>query len=255
MVDLSIGIVTYNNADKICNLLESIYAYTSGLTFQIYIFDNHSTDDTVEKVCSRYPEVEIVENPVNIGFGAGHNQALTRIDSTYHAVVNPDILLHTDVFTDLKNYMDQNPECVLASPKVLNEDGTEQYLPKRNPTLKYMILGKLGDRIPYFHKYRVEYTRSDEPMDIPTPIDFATGCFMFLRTAAFREVGGFDENFFMYCEDADLTRRLWQVGQVMFVPDAEVIHQWERGSTKNLHLMKIHYQSIFYYKKKWRKVK
>ncbi len=251
MIDVTIGIVTYNSADKICNLLQSIEEFTSLPNgYQVYVVDNCSTDNTMDLVKQNFPQVQVVNSPENRGFGFGHNQVIPLIESRYHAVVNPDIVLHENVFGALVSYLDEHPEAVLATPKVLSPDGSEQYLPKRLPTVKYMTLGRLSKIVKPLEKVRREYTRADEEFTEPTAIDFCTGCFMLMRTEAFKALGGFDDQFFMYCEDADLSRRLAQYGQLMFLPDVTVEHQWEQASGHSLKFLRIHLDSMRKYMRK-----
>lgn len=253
MVDLSIGVVTYNNGEEICNLLSSIYKYISGITYEVYVVDNVSSDDTVNIVKENFPNVNIVMSKANNGFGSGHNHLL-NVNSRYHIIINPDIIIDNNVFKCLVEYMDENNDCVLVTPKILNEDGTEQLLPKRSPTAKYMLLGRLSNYIKPFEKYRDEYTMKGRKFNNPTEIEFCTGCFMMLRTEIWKKLGGFDERFFMYLEDADLSDRARKYGKVIFNPNYSVVHKWERGSSKNYKLLKIHFQSMFKYLKKKKQI-
>lgn len=247
MVDLSIGIVTYNSENEIEGLLRSIFEYTSGLSFHVYVVDNMSQDSTVRLIHEKFPQVTVIESKVNNGFGHGHNQVLPVLDSRYHAIVNPDILLNCDVFKYLVEYMDVHSECVICTPKVLNSDGTEQHLPKRRPTFKYLFGGRLEAYGEIFKKIRREYTMADRNLTEPTEIEFCTGCFMVMRTEIFQKCRGFDERFFMYFEDADLSDRARQYGKIIFHPHTQVIHKWERTSSKKFKFLKIHLQSYFRY--------
>ncbi len=255
MTDLSICVVTYNSRDEIGTLLDSIFAWTSGISFQVYVVDNCSTDKTADLVEEKYPAVRVIRSGENAGFGHGHNQVMPYLDSRYHAVINPDIRLVEDVFSPLIAYLDGHPDCVLATPRILNPDGSEQKLPKRLPKLQYMFLGRLGRFFPPFQKYRDIYTRANEVFTEPTEIEFCTGCFMLLRTAAFRDLGGFDERFFMYLEDADLSRRAAEYGKLIFYPGVSAEHRWARASGKSLKFLRIHLDSIRKYRGKLREEK
>ena len=243
-------IVTYNNKDKIEATIESVLAQTQGVPFTLYIVDNCSTDGTAQFIKERFPSVVVIESERNRGFGAGHNQVLPFLDSKYHVVINPDILLKEDVITALCDYADEHEKVGLLSPQIRFEDGRVQMLGKRNPTIRY-----LGDH--WFHKgdapskTMTEYCMLDMPQDAPFPITNATGCFMFFRTAAFKELGGFDERFFMYLEDCDIARRAAQNWEVLHVPTQSVYHLWERGSKKSKKLLLIHIKSILTYFLKW----
>ncbi len=252
MVDLSIAVVNYNSLDTILNLLDNIYTHTNSLTFQVYVIDNASTDVSVERIRANFPQVTLVESPVNKGYGGGNNLVLPMLSSRYHLVVNPDVVISDNILHHLVDYMDEHPEVALVTPKVLHTDGTEQFLPKRLPTVRYMFGGRFTKYFAYARRVRAEYTRSDEPFTEPTEIDFCTGCFMLMRTALFRELGGFDEAFFMYLEDADLSCRLHKKGKLMFHPGYTITHQWEKASGKSLRFLLIHLNSLRIYLKKRR---
>lgn len=253
MIKVSIGIVTYNNADKIEKLLESVYAYTTGVSFEIYIVDNNSSDRTIEIVKNKYPDVIIINMDKNLGFGAGHNQLLKKVESDYHLILNPDIRLSEDTISILAEYLENNIDVAMVTPKILNEDGTEQHLPKKKPQFKYMLAGRLADKSKHFSKIRDKYTRKNEDLSQTTEIDFATGCFLLLRTEVFRKIEGFDDMFFMYLEDADLTLRVKKSGKVVFNPHTYVVHSWERTSAKSLKYLFIHISSMRKFMKKWKK--
>ncbi|MGI6269657.1 MAG: glycosyltransferase family 2 protein [Candidatus Howiella sp.] len=255
MMDLSICVVTYNSRDEISLLLDSVFSLTSGITFQVYVVDNCSADGTADFVEEKYPDVRVIRSKENAGFGHGHNQALAYLDSRYHAVINPDIRLVEDVFSPLIAYLDSHSDCVLATPRILSPDGSEQKLPKRLPKLQYMFLGRLGRLFPPFQKYRDAYTRANEIFEKPTEIEFCTGCFMLLRTEVFRALNGFDERFFMYLEDADLSRRAAAYGKLIFYPGVSAEHRWARASGKSFKFLRIHLDSIRKYRAKLREEK
>ena len=245
-------IVTYNNKDKIARTIESVLAQTQGVKFTLYVVDNASTDGTAQFIKETFPSVVVIESERNRGFGAGHNQVLPFLESKYHVVINPDILLQSDVISELCDYADEHESAGLLSPRICFEDGREQMLGKRSPTVRY-----LGDH--WFHKgdepskTMIEYCMLDLPQDKPFPITNATGCFMFFRTDLFRALGGFDERFFMYLEDCDIARRVSESEgyEALHYPMATVTHLWERASKKSKKLLLIHIKSILTYFLKW----
>ncbi|MGN0171306.1 MAG: glycosyltransferase family 2 protein [Acutalibacteraceae bacterium] len=254
MARVSVGIVTYNSADKIGAVLESLYTRTDlqKTELTVYVIDNHSTDGTRELVASRFPQAVLLAQPDNRGFGYAHNRVLALLDSDYHVIVNPDITFETDVLSSLAAYLDAHEDTVMVTPLIQNADGTPQAVPRVLPKRRYMFAGKLERFGQPFRRWRDEYTRRNEHFTQPTPVDFCTGCFMMLRTAAFRALGGFDDRFFMYCEDADLSRRAAAYGRLMLIPAVTVTHEWERASGQSGKFLKIHLQSMHRYFKKWR---
>ncbi len=244
-------IVTYNSKDKISATLTSVLENTKGVPFTLYIVDNNSTDGTADFIRKAFPDVVVVEPKSNDGFGAGHNKVLPFLTSKYHVVINPDILLRDDVITELCRYADGDENVGLLSPDVRYEDGSKQYLAKKDPTVRYLGAHRFYNKNRPLGKLMREYCMLDMPEDKPYPITNATGCFMFFRTELFREIGGFDERFFMYLEDCDITRRAAKKSKVLHYPMATVYHLWERESKTNKKLLLIHIMSILKYFLKW----
>lgn len=244
-------IVTYNAKGKVDATIESLLNMTKGVDFTLYIVDNASSDGTAEHIQEKYPEVIVIANDKNVGFGAGHNKVLSVIDSDYHVVINPDIILKEDVITTLTQFAEGDIRIGLASPEVRFEDGTLQMLAKRNPTVRYLGNHWLHKAKNTPNKLMTEYCMLDMPEGEAFEITNATGCFMFFRTSVFKKLGGFDERFFMYLEDCDITRRVSKVSKVMFCPEAVVYHLWERESKRNPKLFMIHVHSIIKYFLKW----
>lgn len=246
---VSACIVTYNSASKIGAAVSSLKEHTKGVDYKLYVFDNGSFDKTKEVVLSNDPDAVFTENGKNLGFGKANNLVIPIMDSKYHAIINPDIRLNSDVLTDICRYMDENSDVVMATPRVLFPDGREQHLPKLRPKFIYL----LARRTPFFKKKAAEYTMEDRVITEPLEIDQCSGCFAVIKSKVFKELGGFDERFFMYMEDADLTLRAKKYGKVMFLPQFSVIHEWERSSSKNLKYLLIHISSMFKFLFKHRK--
>ncbi len=243
------GIVTYNNEATIEACISSVLQYTKDCDFQLYVADNASTDRTCE-IVKKFPQVKLIRLNENLGFGAGHNRILYKCDSDFHVVINPDIELKENTILTLANYM-MLPESVkvgLVTPKILNPDDTEQFLPKYGPTVKYCYLSKF----PGFKSLRREYTRQDEDLSEPTMIEFCTGCFFGVRTDYFKRLGGFNKCFFMYCEDSDLSKRvLHDKKQIIFYPETAVYHHWNRENTRKVKGIIQFTKSLCMYFKKW----
>ena len=199
------SIVTYNNISTIAKTLETLFGETKDIDFKLYVLDNGSSDGTPEFIEKNYPDVTVIRSGKNVGFGAGHNIIINQVESKYHAVINPDIVLTQNAVKKMADYMDENPDIGLLSPRICFPDGRDQILGKRNPHLKYLVASRLRGDEP--GKLLKEYAMLDCDLSKPTEIENATGCFMFIRTDILKSIGGFDDGFFMYFEDADLARR------------------------------------------------
>ena len=247
---VSAAIVTYNQASLIGDTVRSIQRATERVDLTLYVIDNGSTDGTADAAAG--DGVQVLRERENLGFGRAHNLLRDRLDSDYHAVINPDIRLDEDVISALVEYLEAHPDVVMITPKIVNADGSEQHLPIRQPTLRYVLGGRLAKLGRPFSTWRARYTYADHPQDKPFDIEFCTGCFFVIRTEAFRRLGGFDERFFLYFEDADLARRAAKLGRVQFFPGAQATHLWERASAHNLKYLCIHLRSLRMYFSKWR---
>lgn len=243
---VSASIVTYNDRERVKTACDSLLENTRRYGVKLYIIDNASSDGTPEAL-EGLP-VEIKRNPQNLGFGAAHNKVLLEKLGKYHFVVNPDIILSSDVISDMVDFFEANPDVVMACPKILNFDGSEQKLPKSRPTFKRLFLGRLSAKI------RSEYIWAERELSRPCDIDFCTGCFFCIRSDVLKSLGGFDKRYFMYLEDADLTLRAKKLGRVVINPDICVTHIWERESAKSIKYLFIHIVSCFKFLWKWRKI-
>ena len=251
---LSASIVVYGGAQQAITTVNSVLDYTKKYPLSLYVIDNASPDDTAEKL-SEISDIKLIKMKENVGFGAGHNVVLNENLGKYHAVINPDIILDGDVLSQLVDFMEENEDIAMVTPKILFENGDEQHLPKRNPTFKYLFLGRLSKLGGVFKKIRKEYTREDENLSVFTDIEFASGCFFLIKSEIFEKIGGFDKRYFMYMEDADLSREVKKYGRVVFAPCFCVKHLWKRESAKNLKFLILHLYSALKYLKKWRKSK
>lgn len=245
-IPVSGAVVAYHNRDEILECLASVKEQTKGVELALFVSDNGSDDGTPAAVRAAFPDVTVIENGANLGFGAGHNKVLPLISSRYHVMINPDITLREDAVSSMVAYMEAHPEVGLMMPDIQNPDGTRQFLPKHDPSWRYMIMGK------FFPSVRREYCRANEAMDEPTEIEFCSGCFMIIRTELLKKLGGFDERYFLYMEDADLSRRVRQEAKVLFFPGAKATHAWHHESAKSGKALKLHLESARKYFAKWR---
>jgi hypothetical protein len=147
--------------------------------------------------------------------------------------------------------MEENDKCGLVMPKILYPNGNTQYLCKLLPTPMDLIVRRFIPSHAYKehrdYDYEMQWSGYDKIMEVPS----LSGCFMFLRCSALKEVNGFDERYFMYAEDLDLCRRIGQRYKTMFYPYVSVFHEYEKGSYKNKKLLKYHIESIVKYFNKW----
>jgi len=251
---ISITIVAYRNYPDIIAAIKSINEFTDPQILKdIYVVDNSENEESPSRKAFKQTLSALggtyIDSGANIGFGAGHNKVLSLLTSDYHAIVNPDILLYEDSFSALIKFMEENKDVAVAFPKLVSAERKLLPVYRKDPTFSDMFIRRF---VPFgFAKRRDAITYADADYEKPFEIDFGQGSFVFIRTELFKKLGGFDERYFMYLEDADLCREARKYGKVVYTPVTGVIHKWERGSKKNLKLLKIHIDSLFKYLKKW----
>lgn len=250
-IDLSLSIVTYNNSKIIEETIRSIIkSIPTELNYKLYIIDNSSTDNTIEVAKKINGNIEIVKLNTNKGFGYGHNAIISKLNSKYHLVVNPDITIEDqEQIRKMIDYMNKNEKVGMLSPLIVNPDKSIQYLCKTNPTVFDMLIRRVSPNL--FQKRQDRYVLKDTGYNKIMCINYASGCFMVFRTSVFVDINGFDDAYFMYLEDADITRRVNQVSEAIFFPEARVIHAWERGAHKSIKLAIITARSMITYFNKW----
>ncbi len=189
----------------------------------------------------------------NNGYGGGHNVALKearKLGAKYHLVVNPDVWFGPEVLPKLLEYMEEHDNVGQMMPKVLFPNGQIQRLAKMLPT-PFDMIGRLC--LPQFiikrrnTLFELQQSGFTKILNVP----YLSGCFMFFRMSALDDVGLFDENFFMYAEDIDMTRRMHQKYETLYYPCASIYHTFSRGSRKSLRLLRIHIVNIIMYFNKW----
>lgn len=245
------SIVTYHNyIDDIQKVIESFLKYSSDSI--LFIVDN-SSNQLLSELCED-SRIKYIYNNANIGFGAAHNIAIKKaisVNSKYHIILNPDIYFTAGVIENLENKLNSNSEIGLVMPKIIYPNGDTQYLCKLLATPFDLLLRRFIPIRSILEKrnYKYEFRFSDynSEMDVPS----LSGCFMFVRTAILKEVGGFDERYFMYLEDLDLCRRIGEVSKTLYYPEVEVTHAYEKGSYKNKKLLWFHISSAIKYFNKW----
>lgn len=244
-------IVVYGGGEEAARAARSLAQHTRGVELSLTLVDNASPDGSgawLERQ-DLGGRTRVVRLPENIGFGSGHNTVLPGLDSRYHFVVNPDITLDGDAVSALCDWMDAHPDVVMATPRLLFPDGAEQYTAKRAPSFLALLSRQLP--LPLLKKTEEHYLMRDEDLSRPREIEFCSGCFFVVRTEIFQKMGGFDEGYFMYVEDADITRKALRLGKVMYVPQVHVYHAWHRDTRKKWKNFWMQIASMLRYWRKW----
>lgn len=245
------SIVLFNNeAEIVQKAIDSFFK--CGFRRILFLIDNSPTDSLSSLAIHK--DLRYFHNPSNPGFGAGHNIALRKVvelESDYHLILNPDVFFDSGVIESLVGAMRSDDNIGLVMPKVLYPNGSVQFTCKLLPTpldlfvRRFIPFEMLKNRMDY--RYELKFSGYDKIMNIP----FLSGCFMFFKTEVLNELDGFDEDFFMYYEDLDLTRRVHKKYRTIFYPHTFIYHSFARASYKNRKLLKVHINSVFTYFNKW----
>jgi len=250
MFDITASIVLYKN--DVSTVTRTINSFLdTELNVLLYLIDN-SPDDRL-KCLANGKKIIYVFNNKNVGFGVGHNIAIRKcIDKAkYHLVLNPDIYFYKGTLEKIFCFMEKNIEIGLLMPKIFYPDGTIQYLCKMLPTPFDIFIRRFLPFRKYVEKrnvkYELRFTGYNKIMNVP----YLSGCFMFLRNSVLKEIGLFDERFFMYFEDTDLTRRIYKKYKTVFYPEACVYHDYGKESYRSFRVLLIHIANAFIYFSKY----
>jgi GT2 family glycosyltransferase len=249
---VSASIVVYmSDPDEVVSAVRSVLS--SPLRVRCIVIDNSPTPAL--RQCVTDCGAEYIYAGRNLGFGRGHNLAM-RSDcevSEYHLVLNPDVHFAQDILTVLYRFMNGNPTIGLVMPRIRYPDGSDQQLCKQIPAPIDLISRRFGGTIgrSLFAEQLSRYELRHLDLRIAREIPCLSGCFMFIRSATLREVGFFDERYFMYMEDVDLCRRIGLAHRTVFYPGVAVTHGYAKGSYNDPELLKYHMQSAFKYFCKW----
>lgn len=250
--DLSISIVL-NKSDrfKLRQTLESVRSCS--MRYKLFLIDNSPTRDLEKEIGDI--DAEYIFNNKNCGFGRGHNIAIKKSvqESKYHLVLNPDVSFPANTLETLFAFMEQHPDIGLVLPKVYNYESQEQYLARRLPHPLDLVIRRIDNSFfsNLFRQRLVRYEMREKNHEKMFEAPFLSGCFMFLRCAALKKVGFFDERFFLYMEDVDLSRRMYKYYKNMYLPTVSIYHAHSRGSYNKFSLLAVHIQSAIQYFTKW----
>ncbi|MGI9191984.1 MAG: glycosyltransferase family 2 protein [Chitinophagaceae bacterium] len=253
-MQLSIIIVNYNVKYFLEHCLLSVFRACEGMQAEVFVVDNASVDGSVDMVRTQFPQAICIANTENVGFAKANNQAVALAKGEYILYLNPDTILPEDSLLKCYAYMQAHPEAGALGCRLV--DGKGEFLPESKrgfPSAAvafYKISGLSGlfPRSRRFNQYHLGYLSEHETHTV----DVLVGCFMFCRKAVIDAVGSFDETYFMYGEDIDLSYRIKQAGfENVYFPDTTVIH-YKGESTKkgSLNYVRMFYQAMIIFAKK-----
>tara|TARA_R100001369_G_scaffold88183_1_gene124387 strand:- start:62 stop:901 length:840 start_codon:yes stop_codon:yes gene_type:complete len=237
MIDVSVIYVSYNTCKLTIESIQSVFKFTKNLNLEIILVDNASKDNSVVKVQQSFPEVKIIQNKKNLGFGRANNKGLQIAKGKYILFLNTDTYLEEPAIEGLFNEMekDEFQNVAVVGAKLTRPDGSYNISSGLLPSFPHFVKGSFLKR--FFKKsyYRNLPPRSIPEYDYPYKVDYVSGADFMVRKNILDRVGGFDSRFFLYSEEVELTHRIYREypGMVsMIFPQFKIVHI-SQGSSKN----------------------
>jgi len=225
-MDVSIILVNYNTKKLTLECLQSLYAKTQGLSFEVFIVDNASSDGSAEAIKESFPQVKLIENPQNKGFGAANNLAIRQSSGKYIFLLNTDTILINNAVKIFFDFMEKNPEAGACGGNLFDAD--------REPVHSFGYLKTPQSHLLRFSglRYLCKSKKNDTKREKLQEVEQIIGADLFIRKALLDEIGLFDERFFLYFEESELQFRIQEAGfKIFYIPDAFIFH-FEGGSSK-----------------------
>lgn len=246
MDKISLSVVLYNNTENQLNQLFKSIECVNNKNIKIYIIDNSPIS-----IQSRLPQIEIELDynffPENLGYGSGHNFGITKAlkeNYRYHVVLNPDIYFKVDVITPMITWMSHNDNIGLMMPQVLNPDSSIQFLPKLLPSPIDLLLRKINLNLTNYELKNIE-----QSIIYNTPI--LSGCFTLINLELVKQIGFYDDKYFLYFEDWDFSRRVHLKYKTIYFPKVSIFHAYQSNANKNLNHFLYFVRSAIRYFNKW----
>jgi hypothetical protein len=259
---VSAVILNYRTPQPAVRCTHALLRQTIGDKIEILLIDNHSNDDSIGVLRTRFrqePRVRIIEVPTNRGYGGGNNYAIRRAVGEYLFIINPDNELQPDGLRKMVAALEADPSIGLLAPRLVYDDGTLRDSHRRFPRM-FDVFVKRTPFQRFFQRRLDHYLQRDRDPSVAQDTDWVHGACLLLRREFFLSLGGFDERFFLFFEDTDLCRRVWQTGKrVVYFPavsakDSKV--RLSEGGLFSLFTKKVnreHVVSAFKYFWKWRR--
>jgi len=234
---VDIVIVNYESTNHLLRCLRSIFNSIGKITSDIIVLDNGSGND-IHHVTTFYPKVKIIQNLKNLGFSKAVNQGLSQTSAKYVLLMNPDIVVNDDFFKSVLPYMEESPDIGILGPKIFDMNGDIEGSARAHPSMLTAFFGRKSILTRFFPNNpfsRANILTTLSTDNKPVTVDWISGACMLVRKRAIEDVGLMDERFFIYWEDADWCRRMWEKGwKVIYYPKVAAKHFGGVSSNKNL---------------------
>lgn len=248
MTDISFVIVNWNTRELLKNCLESVVRTVHDLTYEIIVVDNASDDGSVAMLHGLFPQVMIIANDKNRGFGAANNQAFQTMEGRYAFLLNTDTVLMEGAVWELFVFMENHPEAGMSCGQLLNRDGSKQNSIAPFPTLFTLLMNISLLEYLFPEKYPSKRYEHHQPI----AVDSGVGACLMVRREAMDAVGWFDERYFFFFEETDWAYRMRLAGwRVYHVPTARIYHLQGQSIGPDIRSRIEFYRSRYQFFKKW----
>ncbi|MCT4592161.1 MAG: glycosyltransferase family 2 protein [Candidatus Gracilibacteria bacterium] len=256
---LSIIILNYKTGDFSQRCLKMLKKFPPDCEHEIILVDNASNDGSIEKLEQNWKDVIFVKSNKNLGYGQGNELGIKKAKGKYIAILNPDIEIRKETLNTLVKFMDKHPKAGIVGPRLIYPNGKTQDSFRRFPRIFDLIAKRIkplrkifSARLRHYLMWNVDFRR-------PIKADWVVGAFFVARKKAWDKIEGFDKNYFLFFEDTDICRSMWENSyEVYYNPLTDALHNQKRLSETNSMMdifkkptVKIHIKSAYYYFKKW----
>jgi GT2 family glycosyltransferase len=238
-MQLSIVIVSWNVKDLVCQAVASILQNPPRHTYEIIVVDNASTDGSADALAAKFPQIQLIRSPQNVGFAAGNNLGFQQAAGQYLLCLNPDTAVPAGTLDFIIEALERDAGLGALGVKLLNPDGTLQPSCKSFPGADTILWNALAldvllPRSKIFGKYNMSWFAHDRELEVDQPM----GAALALRRKTLDTTGVFDERYFMYFDEVDLCYRIKQAGwKIKFFPQVSVTHHWAQSTRQALFQM------------------
>lgn len=234
--EVTVIIVSFNTCEQTLECIRSVVKHSKSENIELIVVDNNSQDNSAGKISREFPQVNLIRNHTNVGFGAANNQAMKVAKGKYFLLLNSDTLFTQNSISKVKALFESNGDVSIVGCKLLNVDSTLQpscgYLPS---LWRLFLMATFIDDIPGVKRFIHAYHQTDSFWySMQHEVDWVTGAFMFIRANVYSSTGGFDERMFMYAEEVE-----WQIRtkslhfKTIYDPSTEIIHHKMFSSQNN----------------------
>ena len=246
-LDLSIIVVSFNTREVLLDCLASVYAQTEGISFEVIVVDNDSSDDTPAAVSKKFPDVRLIQNDVNKGFSSANNQGISESVGKWIVLLNPDTRLIENSFQKVCGYLQEHSEYSILGAGIIDESNRQSPTrlwedTPRDAAMKILGLYNPGDEL-----HRMGDMKAKEALVI-------SGCCFVVCRELFEEIGLLDENYFLYNEEDDFCRRARQHGKrICFFPETSIQHLHGKSTHQLEHrervIVETYKSNLYFYSK------